>query len=136
MAWIAPFEESNSSNSSLPVWRSKGAATSGEAPGCRHSWLRSLQIPPALVSPLLALAGWNGDPLPTLLGQEPGEVHDLADVVGGMGQRPMDGLEDGVLLPADRHLLQQVCLLEVAQGLEKGGPPSLPGDEKVWPGVF
>jgi RNA polymerase sigma factor (sigma-70 family) len=95
-----------------------------------------LQVGPALVLHLPALARRNGDPLPALLRQQPGEAHDLADVVRGMRQGPMNRLEDGVLLPADRHLLQQVRLLKATEGLEKGGPPPLPGGQEAGPGVL
>lgn len=47
---------------------------------------RLLQVLPTSVFHLLALAWWNSDPLPAFFLQEPGEVHDLADVVGRVSQ--------------------------------------------------
>jgi hypothetical protein len=56
---------------------------------------------PCLLIMPLASAGADGQPLPIAGVNEPGDQHDLADVIGRVGQRALDGERDRMRLAAD-----------------------------------
>lgn len=48
-------------------------------------------------------AGWNGEPLPFAAVHEAGKQHDLADMIRGMRERPLDRLRYRVLFATNGH---------------------------------
>src|SRR5262249_5736797 len=83
--------------------------------------LRSTQVLLALLGvhrfgELPTLTGSNRDPLPPLLLDQPGEVHDLAGVVGHMCQRAEQGLVEAVLLSPDQYRLLKLVVAKARQG--------------------
>jgi len=75
-----------------------------------HNLMPAISGTSFLAPEFLGLARWNRDPLPAVFGQQPGQEGDLADVVGRVGQGTVDRLDDRMILPSDRHLLEQVSL--------------------------
>src|SRR4029077_4401585 len=65
----------------------------------------------------------------------PGQVQDLADVVGRVAQAADQGLLGRVRLAANGDGLAQVGVGQLAEGVEQGGPAALPGGEQAGLGV-